>query len=129
MDQGQFVVLSGSQFRGFDQYVLDMFVSLFRKRGSQDRVGGTLFFSAEAAITDRLLDRPEARYVPDLERPGERGDGSDPGNGSEEFDPISQQWVPLQRTHQSVFRSLTPYDRLPAQPQQREFSASVRDAS
>ena len=64
------MVLSGGQLRGFDQYVLDMFVSLFRKRGSQDRVGGTLFFSAEAAITDRLLDRPEARYIPDLERPG-----------------------------------------------------------
>jgi len=79
------VVLSGRQLRGFDQYVLDMFVALFGKRSAQNRVCGTLFFFAQSAIADRLLDRPEARYIPNLERPGERGDGSYPRNGSEEF--------------------------------------------
>src|SRR5215472_8577393 len=88
IDQSQFMVLSGRQLCGFDQYVLNMFVALFRKRCPQNRVCGTLFFSAESAVADRLLDRPEARYVPHLERPGESGNGSDSGNGSEEFDPL-----------------------------------------
>src|SRR5262245_3043937 len=86
---GPILMLFSTLYRsGFDQYVLNMFVALFRKRCPQNRVCGTLFFSAESAVADRLLDRPEARYVPHLERPGESGNGSDSGNGSEEFDPL-----------------------------------------
>ena len=84
IDQSQFMVLSGGQLGGFDQYALDMLVALFRTRCAQDRVCGTLFFSAESAIADRLLNRPKARYVPG-------GDGSHTGNGSEELDPLRQQ--------------------------------------
>jgi len=41
------MVLTGRQFRGFDQYTLDMFIALPGKRCSQDLVCGTLFFSTE----------------------------------------------------------------------------------
>ena len=34
INQCQFMVLSGRQFRGFHQYTLDMFVALFRKRSA-----------------------------------------------------------------------------------------------
>src|SRR6476469_6263500 len=96
-----------------------MLVALFGNRRAQDLVRGTLLVSAQSAIADRLLDRAEARYVPDLQRPGECGDGAHSGNRSESFDPFRQEWIPLERTHQSVFRLLAPYDRLPAQLQQR----------
>ena len=79
MDQGQLMVLPGSQFGGFDQDTLDMLVALFGKRRPQDLVCGTLLISAQSAIADGLLDRPKARYVPDLQRPGECGDGSHSG--------------------------------------------------
>jgi hypothetical protein len=110
------MVLSGRQFRGFDQHMLYMFVAQFGKRCPQDLVCGTLLFSAKPTIADGLLNRPEARYVPDLQCPSERGDGSHSGNGSESLDPFSQQRIPLERTHQSVFRFPAPVDRLPAQP-------------
>src|ERR1700682_3481466 len=99
--------------------MLDMFVALFGKRCPQDLVRRALFLSTQSAIADGLLHRPEARYIPNLQGPGECGDGSYSGNRPEAFEPLGQQWIPLQRTHQSVFRFLTPYDRLPAQPQQR----------
>ena len=62
MDQGQLVVLSGRQFRGFDQYTLDMFVALFGKRCSQDLVGGALFLTAEPAITPYIDGEIEKQY-------------------------------------------------------------------
>jgi hypothetical protein len=74
MDQGQFMVLSGRQLRGLHQYTLDIFVVLFGKWCPQDLVCGTLFFSAQPAVANSLFDRPEARYIPDLERPGKCGD-------------------------------------------------------
>jgi len=69
IDQCQFMVLFGRQFRGFHQYTLDMFVALFRKRSAYDLVGGALFVTAKPAITDGLFDRGEARKTPPSPRP------------------------------------------------------------
>src|SRR4051794_765927 len=96
-----------------------MLVALSGNRGAQDLVRGTLFVSAQSAIADRLLDRAEARYVSDLQRPSQRCDRSYSGNRSESFDPFRQERIAFQRAHQGVFRLLASNDRLPAQLQQR----------
>src|SRR4029077_20647135 len=59
IDQGQIMILSGCQLRGFHQHTLDMFGALFGKRGARHFVSGPLFIPAEPAITDGLPDRGE----------------------------------------------------------------------
>src|ERR1039457_7246809 len=113
------MVLSGRQLRGFTQYSLDMFVALFGKWSPYYLVGGALFVTAKPAITDGLFDRGEARNLPHLQGPGQGGDRPHSGNRPESFDSVGQQGVPLQRTHQGVFRFLQPYDGIPAELQQR----------
>jgi hypothetical protein len=44
MDQSQLMILSGRQFRGFDQYMLYVFVALLES--GVRRLCGALFFSA-----------------------------------------------------------------------------------
>src|SRR5256886_14088032 len=59
IDQGQIMILSGCQLRGFHQHTLDMFVALFGKRGAHHLVGRALFITAEPAVTDGFSDRGE----------------------------------------------------------------------
>jgi hypothetical protein len=102
------VVLSGSKLRGFDQYMLNMLVALFGKGCPEDLVCGTLFLSAQPAIADRLLHRPEARYIPNLQRPGERSnpplrDQSNPERGWQGYEAMVQ--VPGQESDVIADRS------------------------
>ena len=55
IDQGQIMILSGRQLRGFHQHALDMFVALFGKWCAHHLVSGALFVAAEPAVTDGLL--------------------------------------------------------------------------
>src|SRR5439155_514461 len=63
IDQGQIMILSGCQLRGFHQHTLDMFVALFGKRGAHHLVGRALFITAEPAVTDGFSDRGETRNL------------------------------------------------------------------
>src|SRR5438445_3865568 len=59
IDQGQIMILSGCQLRGFHQHTLNMLVALFGKRCARYLVSGALFITAEPAVTDGFLDRGE----------------------------------------------------------------------
>src|SRR5260370_15072222 len=116
------MVLSRNQLRSFDQRSLDMLVALFRQWHAHRLVGRTPFISAEAAVADGLLDRAEARNIPDLQRPRQCRDRTHARNRSEPFDPIGQHWIALKRTDQGVLGFLTALDRLPAELQQRPYA-------
>src|SRR5260370_10641594 len=116
------MVLSRNQLRSFDQRSLDMLVALFRQWHAHRLVGRTPFISAEAAVADGLLDRAEARNIPDLQRPRQCRDRTHARNRSEPFDPIGQHWIALKRTDQGVVGFLTALDRRPAQLQQRSYA-------
>jgi len=61
----------------------------------------------------------KTRDLPHLQGPGEGGDRPHSGDRPESFDPVGQQRVPAQQTHQGIFRFLQPYDGIPAELQQR----------
>src|SRR5262249_32681791 len=63
VNRAQVVILSRRQLRSFHQGSLNMFVPLLGQRCAHLLVRGTLFVSAQATVADRLLDRPEARYL------------------------------------------------------------------
>src|SRR5258705_6605049 len=112
------MTLSRSQFRSFYQHTLDMFVALFRQRHAHHLVRRASFVSAESAITDRVLDRAEARDIADLQRPCQCRDRTHARNRSKPLDPVGQHRIALKRTDQSVLGLLTALDRLPTQLQQ-----------
>src|SRR5438445_1117840 len=95
IDQGQIMILSGCQLRGFHQHTLDMFVALFGKRGAHHLFGRALFITAEPAVTDGFSDRGETRNLSHFQCPGQRRDRSYSRNGPEAFDSLRQQRVPL----------------------------------
>jgi hypothetical protein len=113
------MALSRSQLGSFDQRSLDMLVTLFRQWHAHHLVRRASFVSAESAIADRVLDRAEARDIADLECPGQRRDRTYSRYGSEPFDPVGQHRIALERADQSVLGLLAPFDRLPAELQQR----------
>jgi hypothetical protein len=80
IDQGQIMILSRCQLRGFHQHTLDMFVALFGKRGTSHLVGGALFITAKPAVTDRFSDRRETGNVSHFQRPGQRCDWAHSGH-------------------------------------------------
>jgi len=118
IDQGQVVVHPGRRLRSFDQHVLDMFVALLGNGRTHHLVGRTLLGPAQSAVTDGLLDRPKARNITDLQAPCQRRNRTDPGNRSEALEPLGQQRVTLQGTHQRIVEPLCAYDVLAAQLQQ-----------
>src|SRR5256884_854496 len=95
IDQGQIMILSGCQLRGFHQHTLDMFVALFGKRGAHHLVGRALFITAEPAVTDGFSDRGETRNLSHFQCPGQRRDRSYSRNGPDAVDSLRQQRVPL----------------------------------
>jgi len=117
-------VCLGEQLGGFHQHTLVVCCAV-GERCAHHLVRGALFVTNKARITDGLPDRPE-RVTSPISVPGQPVIGPTPGTVLT-VDPLSQQRIALQRTHQSVFRFLTPYDRIPAQAQQRRiFHRSLR---
>ncbi len=98
VDQGQIMILSGCQLRGFHQYTMDMFVVW--KAVCASLVGGALFIAAEPAITDGFPDRKEPRNLSHFQSPGQRRDRPHSRDRPEE------QRISLQRTDQGIFRFL-----------------------
>src|ERR1700680_4892009 len=80
-----------------------MLITLLGKRCPHHLVGGALFRPTQPAIADRLLHRPEARHISDLQRPAQRRDGPHSGNGFESLEPLRQQRITLERFPQDLF--------------------------
>src|SRR5262249_60236032 len=75
-----------------------MLVPLFRERHTHHPVSGAAFISAEAAVTDGLLDRAEVRDVSDLQSPGQSCDRTHSWDRAQPLDPGRQQGIALQRS-------------------------------
>jgi len=92
------LALPGYQLRGFHQNSLDMLVPPFRERHTHHLVSGAAFISAEAAVTDGLLDRAEVRDISDLQSPGQSCDRTHSWDRAQPLDPGRQQGIALQRS-------------------------------
>lgn len=87
------MALSGRQLRGFHQNSLDMLVPVLRERHTHHLVSGAAFVSAEAAVTDGLLDCAEARDIADFQSPGQSCDRTYSWGRAQPLDPCRQQGI------------------------------------
>src|SRR5258708_2076682 len=79
----------------------------------------TLLISTQSAIADHLLQRGEALYITDLQRPSQRRDRADGWNRLEPLHPLRQKRISAQGANQGAFGLLRSFQSLPAQFQQR----------
>ena len=96
------MALSGCELRGLYQHMLDVFVALFGNGCPQHLVGRALLRSAQSAITDGLLDRPEARDIANLQSPRQRRDRTDAGYSPQAIQSLHKQRVTFQRADQGI---------------------------